>query len=300
MPTKVTKPDVALATQLNADLLPCFAFFSDTLRDCLRGSVFFADAKGFVSGGHGEEETLEKCFYCLPDWCPSPDQSVNYVSCHDNNTLFDRLALSLPESSFEDRVKMNKLAAVICMTAQGVPFFQAGEEMLRTKDLVENSYCSPDSINALRWEDLNREDYRAVRDYYKGLIAFRKAHPVLRMTDAEEVRKAVSAVDGLDSGAAAFHIGGSAAGDADIYCVFNANGSAMSIPLPAGTWQLCITGEKAGTEPLDTLKGSVTVPPISAAVLVRRPGTPGKHALIAAAAAAAAALTAWALRKKKK
>ena len=299
MATKVTKPGVDLAVQANSHLLPGFGFFSDTLRDCLKGSVFFSDARGFISGGRGEEETLKKCFLGLPDWCASPDQSINYVSCHDNATLFDRLILSAPEASFADRVKMNRLAAAICMTAQGVPFFQAGEEMLRTKDLDENSYCSPDSVNALRWEDLNREDYRAVREYYKGLIAFRKAHPALRMTDTAQVRAAISSPEGLGDGLAAFHVSGKTAGDHDIYCVFNANTDTRTVPLPAGTWQLCVTGEKAGTVPQGIAKKAVSVPPVSAAVLVRKPGGP-KPAAIAATAAALTTLTLWALRKKKK
>ena len=129
--------------------------------------------------------------------------SVNYASCHDNMTLFDRIVNSTPDASREDQIKMNNLAAAIYMTSQGIPFVHAGEEMLRSKPTKdggfdENSYASPDSVNKLKWDDLNSKEYQDVYKYYQGLIAFRKEHAALRMTTAKDVKDNITALEGLD------------------------------------------------------------------------------------------------------
>ena len=95
MATEMTKPDVAMATQYNAYMTPNFAYFSDTLRDVLRGYVFDDHAYGYVAGAQGQEELVKACFMGHPDWCPNPTQTINYASCHDNMALFDRLAMSV-------------------------------------------------------------------------------------------------------------------------------------------------------------------------------------------------------------
>ena len=125
---------------------------------------------------------------------------------------------------------MNNLAAAIYMTAEGVPFMQAGEEFLRSKvkadgGLDENSYASPDSVNSLKWSNLEDEQYQNVFQYYKGLIAFRKAHPVLRLDNAEDVKAHATPVEDLDDNVVAFAITGDVDGEtADgMYVIFNAN-----------------------------------------------------------------------------
>ncbi|MGN0994112.1 MAG: type I pullulanase [Butyricicoccus sp.] len=272
MPTGVTRSGCALTTQYNSGLVPGFAFFSDTLRDLLKGSVFDAYATGFVSGASGCEGLLQKCFAGLPDWCRSPAQSVNYVSCHDDYTLFDRLTLSRPDASSEDRIRMNLLAAAVCLTAQGVPFLHAGEELLRSKPradgtLEHNSYQSPDSVNSLKWGSLNDPVHRRVFSYYKGLIAFRKAHPALRLTTADAVRAAVTAAIGLEPHAAAFRID---TPEENLFVIFNANHTAITVPLPAGQWAVYVRDTSAGTDVLDTVTQQAEIPAISAMVLVRR------------------------------
>jgi pullulanase len=248
---------------------------------------------------------------------------VNYASCHDNLSLFDKLALSNPNDSVEDRIKMNNLAAAIYMTSQGIPFMQAGEEMLRSKPLGDgtydhNSYASPDSVNSIKWDNLNEQAYADTLAYYQGLIAFRKAHPALRMTDAQSVAAAITAVKGLDANVNAFQILGVEAGDSanGIFVIFNPNKTATTVQLPAGKWGVCINGEQAGTEVLTTAEGSVTVDAISAMVLVQNetavetPETPAEEEPtnivpvimcgIAAVIAAGAALFAAIKFKKKK
>ena len=275
MSTSVTKEGYKMTTQANSTEVPGFAFFSDTLRDSLRGSVFNNNERGYVAGIGGHTGTIGSCFRGMPSWCKSPTQTINYSSCHDNMSLYDRLTQSTPDATVEDRIRMNNLAVAIVMTSQGVPFFQAGEEMLRSKPLPEggfdhNSYCSPDSVNNLKWDDLNKAEYQAVYDYYKGLIAFRKAHPALRMPSAEDVATYITNLTSLEFNVTGFRIGAGAGGAEDeIIAIFNPRSSATTVKLPEGKWNIYVDGEKAGTEILGNAEMEVSVAPISAMVLVK-------------------------------
>ena len=271
-----TTKDCTLATQKNSEETPDFAYFSDTIRDLLKGHVFDTSTIGYVSGETGDEEEVEKCFMGASDWCKSPTQTINYISCHDNMTLIDRITRSTTGASKEDRVKMNNLAAAIYLTAEGTPLMQAGEEFLRTKKnasggFEENSYASSDSVNSLKWANLEEEEYQNVYQYYKGLIAFRKDHPVLRLTDAKDVAAHVTPVEGLDANVTAFDITGGVNGETadNMYVIFNPNQEETKVTLPDGTWSVYINGEKAGTESLGEISGEATVDPISALVLIK-------------------------------
>ncbi len=276
MTTAVTKDGVDMATQPNSTKTPGFAYFSDTIRDALKGSVFDKGI-GFVSGDTGKVATISQCFMGKPVWCKSPAQTVNYASCHDNNTLIDRITLSRPNESRENLIRMNNLAAAIYMTSQGIPFMQAGEEMLRTKvnpdgTFNENSYNATDEVNAIKWSDLDEAEYADVFAYYKGLIAFRKAHPVLRMTDAGQVQDTITMLSGLPKGVAAFELAGGVEGETaeGMYVAFNGTAETQEIQLPEGyEWDVYINGETAGTEPVDTFSGKASIDPISALVLIR-------------------------------
>lgn len=273
--TVITR-DCKLAIQDNSRLTPGFAYFNDTIRDSLRGSVFYSDALGFITGATGIGTELEACFRGLPRWCTSPTQTVNYVSCHDNNTLMDRIALATPGVSFEDRVRMNKLAAVFYMTAQGIPFLQAGEEMLRSKPdgkggFVENSFCSNDKINSIKWDLLDKKAYRDTYEYYKGLIALRKAHPVLRMTAVYDILSNLIPVHCDQPHVGAFRLSGNVTGEGanEMFIIFSASDKAETVKLPEGKWQVCVNHEKAGTACLEVAENQVTLSPISAMVLIK-------------------------------
>ena len=273
--TAPTKPCV-LATQDHADLTPGFAYFNDTLRDALRGSVFHQSQPGFVTGAVDTGERLDACFRGMPGWCCNPAQVVNYVSCHDNNTLLDRIALAAPGRSLQELARMNRLAAAFYLTAQGIPFMQAGEEMLRSKPdskggFVENSFRSPDAVNALKWENLGQQIYRSTFAYYKGLIDFRKAHRALRMTDANEILSNLVAMPADCPHVHAYRLRADVPGEeaTEIFFAFSAAYTEQTLALPAGQWQLCVDGDRAGTAPLATLQGSIRIPPISAMVLVK-------------------------------
>lgn len=272
MNTHLTKENVELCVQTNSHLVPGFSFFNDTARDLLRGSVFYPEKAGYVSGELCDKHLLEKCFLGMPDWATEPCQCINYVSCHDNNTLLDRLALASPQASRTSLIAQNRLAAAFTILSQGVPFMQAGEELLRTKPgkhggFDENSFRSPDKVNAIKWSTLDKPEYQAVLDYYKGLIAFRKAHPGLRHAEKEAVFAGVALIACDDPHTVAFLI----QEEADtLFVAFNAGTQDVTLSLPQGSWEVQITAEQAGTTSLSHVEGCVTVPSTSTTVLVQR------------------------------
>lgn len=278
MSTTLTKEGYEMATQVNSPKTPGFAYFSDTIRDLLKGSVFSETEPGYITGATGLEDKLKKCFMGLsPIWCKTPSQTVNYASCHDNNTLYDRITMTLPDASEADRIKMNNLAASIYLMSEGIPFIHAGEEMLRTKvkedgTFDHNSYSSPDSVNSFKWNDLDKAEYMNVYNYYKGLISFRKNHAALRIDNPEDVNSSITAVDGLDANVVAFNIKGGVNEEvADgIFVIFNPNNAETEVALPDGEWKVCVNAEKAGTDVIETVTdGKAKVAPISAMVLVQ-------------------------------
>ena len=275
MGTQVTKENVVLATQANSKETPGMAYFSDMIRDAVRGSNSNASKTGFAAGAGGFAANVADSFLGHPTWAKNPSQVVNYVSCHDGLSLFDRLTMSTQDRTLEERIRMNNLAAAIVMTSQGTPFFQAGEEMLRSKPLPDggfdhNSYKSPDSINSIKWDTLSDPMYQDVVSYYTGLIAFRNAHPALRMTTAEEVAEKITQLSGLDFNVLGFHIAKDANGEQnELVVIFNPNAEATTVTLPEGQWEVHINGEEAGTKALASAEGTVEVAPISAMVLVQ-------------------------------
>ncbi len=272
MNTQLTKPGYELATQSNAGDLPGFSFFNDRIRDLMRGSTFDSTVPGFVSGEHSSKDQLENCFMGAPSWAVHPYQSINYVSCHDNHTLFDRIALSSPDASTEELARKNNLAAAFSILSLGVPFFQAGEEMLRTKPSKKerfdhNSYRSPDRINSLKWDTLDQELYQKNVAYYKGLLAFRKAHPSLRLSAKEEVSKKVHPIRYPNPHVTAFRI---EEAEQEILLVFNADTRTVHVPLPAGKWKITIQDDTAGTTELACAEGKVDVSAISTMALIQK------------------------------
>ncbi|MBQ3192943.1 MAG: type I pullulanase [Oscillospiraceae bacterium] len=271
MPTALTKPGTQLAIQSSSPDMPGFAFFSDTMRDLMRGDIRSNTAPGFAAGAETARQALDASFMGMPEWAAQPCQCVNYVSCHDNHTLFDRIALTAPDASRELRIRMNNLAAAFSILSQGIPFFQAGEEMLRTKPdgkggFDDNSYRSGDAVNALKWEDLSKEEYRQTADYYRGLLAFRAAHPSLRLQYRDQVLAAVSPIAQEHPLSAAYHI---RSGNEELFVIFNASQTAFTAALPEGCWEVSITRNLSGTAPLALAEGTVQAPPVCATVLVR-------------------------------
>ena len=256
-----TLPDDRKAVKANADRVPGVAFFSDENRDALKGHVFEVERKGFVNGGSGQEAGVKFAVVgCTSHpalgrgtWALGPAQVVNYVAAHDNHTLFDKLAHTNPHQSEKERIAMAKLAHGAVFLSQGIPFLHAGEEFLRTKQGVENSYNSPDSINGLDWTALNR--HRDVVDYVKGLIALRRSRPELRLRDSAAVSAAVWFPELLESHMVAWMIGG------QLFVVLNANPRARDVYLPSGKWDILVDDAVAGALPRGRPKNAMVVVP---------------------------------------
>ena len=276
MPTCVTKPGVFMTTKENAEAVPGFAFFNDTIRDGLKGSVFNNASPGFISGQTEFNADLMRCYMGAPGWGAGAVQSINYASCHDNHTLFDHITLTSPKASREDRVRMNKLTAAFYLTAQGIPLIHAGEEILRSKPLPgggfdHNSYRSADSVNAIAWSSLDDPLCAGTAEYYRGLIAFRRSNPLLRLSDPMHLTDAIMPVATCNPHSMAFRLQGRRIGMdvPDIFAVFNADSRQLPIPLPRGQWNVFINDSHAGITTLETLEGMIKVPPISALILVK-------------------------------
>lgn len=273
MKTITVRKDVPLAVQKNVGRIGNFAMFNDTLRDAVKGSMFDEDQTGYINGNYEMKKILSDCAAGKTEWSSLPYQQINYVSCHDNRTLWDEITVMNPDMSFEDRVRKNLLAAAIVFTSQGIPFIFAGEEFLRSKEnadgtLNENSYNAPDSVNSIKWDDLSRKEYADVCEYYKGLIAFRKAHPALRRMESAEDLYDFSVR--TKRSATACRIAPCAGESSDgIFVIYNASDTEEKIKLPKGKWRICVKGNRAGCESLGEVSDSVTAERMSATVLVK-------------------------------
>ena len=267
------------ANQLAASKMPNIAFFNDQIRDATKGSVFNASEKGFVQGNTGSADSVIAGIVgqtnfggrTSANWLATePGQSVNYVEAHDNLTLWDKLNASMSGSNKSARMlAANRQAAAIVFTSQGVPFMQAGQEFLRTKNGDDNSYASSDRVNGINWA--SRAVNASTVNYYAGLIALRKAHPAFRMKTAAAINSNIT-VAASTKNVIRQVINGTAAGDSwkQIVVLHNANNSAVTISLPSkSTWYVVVNGTAAGVKTLATLKNTnkVVVPAMTSLVL---------------------------------
>lgn len=233
------------AKMSNSSRTPHLGYFNDVIRDTLKGSFGSIYDKGYISGKENQKDSIKACvtgcikYGNLPhNVFSAPDQSINYVSCHDNNTLWDKLSITNGDESEEIRINRQKLALGIILTSQGIPFLQSGVEFIRTKQGVENSYISPDNIN---WIDWDRKDaYIYITDYIKNIINLRKKHPAFRLNTSEAVLNHLQFLDNQDKNIVAFLIKGNANGDSfkNILVIYNANNYSVDVNLPSGNWNL--------------------------------------------------------------
>ena len=276
------------ALKENVAKMTDIAVFSDDIRDAVKGHYSNAEDRGFATGKPGNEETVKIGIVAATahpqvdyskgnnskfPYASSPEMIVNYVSCHDDLTLTDKLRKSMPEASDEERKAAAKLAQTIVFTSQGTPFMFAGEEIFRDKKGVHNSYKSPDSINAIDWslKAANRDQM----DYYKGLIALRKAHPAFRMTSADQIAKHL-VFDRIDASKTpnliSYTLKDNANGDSwkDIKVIFNGSDEPKTVKLPKGTWHAAVMDGRIDPEAgLGSFSGNVTAAPRSAVILKR-------------------------------
>lgn len=258
------------AMKKNAVELPQFAMFSDDFRDGVKGTVFEDEGRGYVNGNAEELSELMKSVISAgvfrsdverPEsecWTDTPQQAVNYVEAHDNLTLFDKLRVSMPSASEEACIAADKLAAALVFLSQGIPFMQAGQELLRSKPapdggFVHDSYNSPDSVNGIKWNDVTIR--RGVMEYYRGLIAIRKRFPEFRLRTSEEIRTFVKYED-IGSGALAVHYG------EKFLLLINPGEAPLEYPLPSVA-DIYADSKKADAQPLYQAEGVVLVKPCS-------------------------------------
>ncbi len=251
------------------------AMFSDDIRDGIKGSVFSDKGCGYINGVASVKlRELMKSVLCggvyHPDigraewecWARSPLSCVNYVEAHDNLTFMDKLTLSMPRADSAERLRVNRLGAALFLLAQGVPFMQAGQELLRSKPdgeggYVHDSYKSPDSVNCIKWDDTTRN--RDTAEYYRGLIAIRRARAEFRMRTAEEIVSSVS-FSNLSGNAFAMHIGG-------LILAVNPHRRAAALKLPEGAYGVLADGNRAGVIPFAKVSRKTSVQPQSILLL---------------------------------
>lgn len=235
----------------NVAMMKDIAVFSDDIRDAVKGHYSKAEDRGFATGKPGNEETVKigivgatphpQVDYARGNnsrkpYAAAPTQVINYVSCHDDLTLTDKLNISMPDATPAERMRAARLAQTIVFTSQGTPFMFAGEEIFRDKQGVHNSYRSPDSVNAIDW-DLKHEN-AAQFDYYRNLIALRRAHPAFRMTSADEIARNI-VFDKTDTpNLISYSIRNHAGGDewAEIKLIFNGSDDDAVVKVPKGKW----------------------------------------------------------------
>ena len=273
------------ALKENVAKMENIAVFSDDIRDAIKGHYSNAADRGFATGKPGNEETVKigivastahpQVDYSKGNnskfaYASSPSQIINYVSCHDDLTLTDKLAKSMPEASAEERMRAAKLAQTIVFTSQGTPFMFAGEEIFRDKKGVHNSYKSPDSINAIDWslKNANADQF----NYYKELIKLRKAHPAFRMRTAEDIAKNIVFDKVEEPNLISYSIKNNANGDQwkEIKLVFNGSDDAKVVKVGKGDWTIIAEDGKINAEGLGTTRGGkLTIAPRSALILAR-------------------------------
>ena len=231
------------------------AVFNDSIRDGLKGSVFNAAEKGYISGRVNRGTAWQVIFGLtggvrneMVSWSANDNGVINYMACHDNHTLYDRLLASNADNTPEERLQMNRFGISIIMIGKGIPFFLAGEEMLRSKGGDSNSYKSSDEVNNIRWDDLvPGSEHKRMRDFYRGLITLRKANKFLTQGEI--------ACEVLEDNAIA--VTWTQDGKISGYALINPGGD-REITLPDGEWHALIMNETIDPEGTQVLSGTVT------------------------------------------
>ena len=262
----VELPPELAGSKVNSAKMPEFAYFNDNFRDAIKGAVFSDSSTGYVSGNYLLQKVVCDGLLGITDWAVNPRQVINYCEAHDNLTLWDKLTLSVGDRNDRDRRKMARLCAALVLLAQGVPFIHAGQEFLRSKPLGDgkfdhNSYASPDSVNSIKWGELDKNYLES--EYITGLISFRKAHHLLRMATRDEVMSHSEILPSAE-GTIAIHLYDE---EEELLIFVNPIPRAKLFALPNGEWRLCVSDCTVSENALAIFCEAVYVPPISVMVL---------------------------------
>ena len=280
-------PEARRAVKANVGKLDRIAAFGDELRDGVKGHYARQTEPGFASGQPGLEESVKfgivaatphpqldyaKVNYSKAPWATSPAQAINYVACHDDRVLWDKLTVANPGATEAELIQMDLLSNVIVFTSQGVPFLPVGDEFLRTKGGSANSYNQPDSVNQLDWA--RKAKYPAVYEFYRRLIALRRAHPAFRLPTAALVQQHLEFLPNMPPGTIGYRLKDHAGGDPwqNIVVLLNGNRTTASVAIPAGTYKVVLRGnqlDSKGLGKLEVSEAAVLLPASSALVLVQ-------------------------------
>jgi pullulanase len=243
------------------------AVFNDHIRDALCGSVFDRTGRGFATGAGGCVDRIQRAVEgSISDFTASPGETINYVTSHDNYTLWDKITLSNADDTEADRIRMDELAQAVILTSQGIAFLHGGEEILRTKGGNYNSYTAGDAVNQFDWS--RKEQYWKVFRYYADLIRLRKAHPAFRMGSASDIRTRLTFLDSPEN-TLMFELSDHANGDSwkNMLVIYNPNKADILFTLPHGQWTIVVSQDHISESSLGQASGEVVVPGISCMVM---------------------------------
>ncbi|RTQ50689.1 type I pullulanase [Hymenobacter gummosus] len=280
-------PEAQRAVKANVAQVPGVAAFGDELRDGVKGHFARQTEPGFASGRPGLEESVKfgivgatrhpqldygKVNYSKAPWAAAPGQAINYVACHDDMVLWDKLRAANPGAAEDELIRMDALSNAIVFTSQGVPFLPVGDEFLRTKGGSHNSYNLPDSVNQIDWARKAR--YAPVFSFYRGLVALRRAHPAFRLPTQELIARHLEFLPGAPAGTIAYRLRDHAGGDKwrNIVVVFNGNRQPVQVPVPAGRYTVVLRGldvNEQGLGQLQQQQEPLTLPASTALILVQ-------------------------------
>lgn len=247
--------------------MPRVGAFSDDIRNALIGSPF-DHHRGFASGNTASRDAVRYGLVACPDWSGEPMQHVSYITCHDNYCLRDRIEVAAAEETEATKLRMNKLAQTAVMVSQGMTFFYGGEELFRTKQGVENSYQSPDSINVIEWT--NKQTYSDLFAYYREIIKIRRQHKGFRLGTAELVKNHVEFPETTQEGLIIYRIKDLQGIDtaASLVVLLNGTPEPMEVEIPQATYTVLAHDAQANANGMGTIEaGKVQVAPYSATIL---------------------------------
>ena len=247
--------------------MPRVGAFSDDIRNALIGSPF-DHHRGFASGNTASRDAVRYGLVACPDWSGEPMQHVSYITCHDNYCLRDRIEVAAAEETEATKLRMNKLAQTAVMVSQGMTFFYGGEELFRTKQGVENSYQSPDSINVIEWT--NKQTYGDLYAYYREIIKIRRQHKGFRLGTAELVKNHVEFPETNNEGLIIYRIKDLQGIDtaSSLIVLLNGTAEAMEVEVPQATYTVLAQDAQANANGMGTIEGGkVQVAPYSATIL---------------------------------
>ncbi|MBC6608466.1 type I pullulanase [Hymenobacter sp. BT188] len=281
-------PETARAVKANVQRLERIAAFSDELRDGVRGHVSRRTEPGFASGHPGLEESVKfgivaatehpqvdylKVNYSKAPWAGTPAQTINYVACHDDQLLWDKLKSSNPGATEAELIQRDILSNTIVFTSQGIPFLPIGDEFLRTKGGSHNSFNQPDSVNQIDWGRKAR--YAPVYAFYQKLLALRRAHPAFRLPTHELIQQHLEFLPDLPPGTIAYRLRDHAGGDTwrNIVVIFNGNLAPASVTVPAGSYTVVLRGDQLMPTGIEKMPPSrepfaLKMPPSTATIIV--------------------------------